>query len=91
MYVSKISAINVPFTFKCACGTAEETALVDSGAIENFMDEWMVRCLGIGKCEMGTLRQVFNIDGSENKQGILTHYCLLSITCRLVHGPSYCQ
>ena len=39
MYVSKISAINVPFTFYCTCGTAEETALVDSGATENFMDE----------------------------------------------------
>ena len=79
MYVSEISAINVPFTFYCARGMAEERALVDSGATENFMDNWMVERLGIGKREMTTPRRVFNVDGSENKQGILTHYCLLRV------------
>ena len=79
MYVSEISAINVPFTFYCAHGTAEETALVDSGATENFMDNRMVEHLGIGKQEMTTPCQVFNVDGSKNKQGILTHYCLLRV------------
>ena len=56
MYVSEISAINVPFTFYCARGMAEESALVDSGATENFMDNWMVERLGIGKREMMTPR-----------------------------------
>ena len=79
MYVSEISAINVPFTFYCARGTAEEIALVDSGATENFMDNRMVERLGIGKREMPMPRRVFNVDGSENKQGILTHYCLLRV------------
>ena len=79
MYVSEISAINIPFTFYCARGTAEETALVDSGATENFMDNRMVERLGIGKQEMATPHQVFNVDGSKNKQGTLTHYCLLRV------------
>ena len=39
MYVSKISAIHVPFDFICARGKAEEEALIDSGATENFIDE----------------------------------------------------
>jgi hypothetical protein len=39
MYVSEISAINIPFTFYCVHRMAEETALVDSGATENFMDD----------------------------------------------------
>ena len=79
MYVSEISAINVPFTFYCACGTAEEIALVDSGAMENFMDNQMVERLGIRKWEMTTPHRVFNVDGSKNKQGILTHYRLLRV------------
>jgi predicted aspartyl protease len=33
---------------------AEEKALVDSGATENFMDERMVQQLGIGQREMKT-------------------------------------
>ena len=39
----------------------------------------MVERLGIGKWEMTTPCRVFNVDGSENKQGILTHYCLLRV------------
>ena len=56
MYVSEISAINVPFTFYCVRRMAEEIALVDSGATENFMDNRMVEWLGIGKREMTTPR-----------------------------------
>ena len=39
----------------------------------------MVQCLGIGKHKMTTLHWVFKVDGSKNKQGILTHYCLLRV------------
>ena len=56
---------------------AEEYALLDSGATENFMDERMVQRLGIGRRAMKVPRRVFNVDGTENKCGTLTHYCLL--------------
>jgi hypothetical protein len=39
MYISEKTSINVPFTFTSARGTAEEVALLDSGATDNFMDE----------------------------------------------------
>jgi hypothetical protein len=52
MYISETSAINVPFTFTCVRGTADEVALVDSRATENFMDERMVERLGIGRRPM---------------------------------------
>ena len=79
MYISEKTAINAPFTFSCAYGTAAEQALVDSGATENFMDERMVKCLGIGQRAMDQPRRVFNVDGSENKNRMLTHYCLLRV------------
>jgi hypothetical protein len=52
MYISETSAINVPFTFTCACGMADEVALVDSGATKNFMNERMVEHLSIGRRPM---------------------------------------
>ena len=79
MYISEKTAINAPFTFSCAHGMAAEQVLVDSGATENFMDERMVECLGIGCRAMDQPRRVFNVDGSENKNRTLTHYCLLRV------------
>jgi hypothetical protein len=69
--------MNIPFSFICAHGMAEETALLDCGATENFMDQRMVERLGIGTRKMKQPRRVFNVDGTENKHGTLTHYCLL--------------
>ena len=79
MYISEKSSINMPFTFSCARGMAKERALVDSGATENFMDERMVTRLGIGRRPMKQPRWVFNVDGSENKNGTITHYCVLRV------------
>jgi hypothetical protein len=56
---------------------ADENALLDSGATENFMDERLVKQLKIGRRKMNRPQRVFNVDGSENKHGTLTHYCLL--------------
>ena len=77
MYISEKSSINMPFTFSCARRMAEETALVDSGAMEDFMDKRMVTRLRIGRRPMKQPCWVFNVDGSENKNGTLTHYCVL--------------
>jgi hypothetical protein len=38
MYVSKENALKIPFDFKTYMAKAKETALVDSGATENFID-----------------------------------------------------
>jgi hypothetical protein len=79
MYISEKTSINVPFSFICTHGTANENALLDSGATENFVDKWLVKQLGIGQRKMKQPRRVFNVDGSENKHGTLTHYCLLRV------------
>jgi hypothetical protein len=38
MYVSKENTLKIPFDFKTYMAKAEETALIDSGATENFID-----------------------------------------------------
>ena len=79
MYISEKSSINVPFSFVCTRGVAEENALLDSGATENFMDQRMVERLGISLRLMKEPRRVFNVDGTENKHGTLTHCTLLRV------------
>ena len=77
MYISKKLSINILFSFVCMWGVAEENALLDSGATENFMDQRMVERLGIGLRPMKELQRVFNIDETENKHGTLIHYTLV--------------
>jgi gag-polyprotein putative aspartyl protease len=54
-------------------------ALLDSGAMENLIDPQMMEKLGIGKVPMINPRMVFNVNGTENKRGQVTHYCVLNI------------
>jgi hypothetical protein len=44
------------------------------------MDQWMAQRLGIGTRKLKALRQVFNVDGTEYKAGLLTEYCTLRVT-----------
>jgi hypothetical protein len=58
---------------------ADEKALLDSGATENFVDETTWQQLGIGHKELEKPITVTNVDGMENKKGKITHYCWLRI------------
>ena len=58
---------------------ADEEALLDSGATENFMDEHTWKRMGVGRRELPQKIKVFNVDGTENRKGEMTHYCRLRI------------
>lgn len=79
MYIRKLNTLNMNISFQTARSTADEKALVDSGATGNFIDEGTWGRLGVGKMELPTPITVHNVDGTENKQGKLTHYCWLRI------------
>ena len=79
MYIRRLDALNMKISFRTARSMAEETALIDSGATDNFIDEDTWGKLGIGKMELPKPITVHNVDGTENKQGKLTHYCWLRI------------
>ena len=71
--------MNVPFKFATARAMAEETALLDSGATENFIDETTWERLKVGKNCLKDKIILHNVDGTENKKGQLTHFCWLRI------------
>jgi hypothetical protein len=79
MYIRKLSTLNMNVSFRTSQSKADKSALIDSGATDNFIDEETWKRLGIGKKELARPVTVHNIDGTENKQGKITHYCWLCI------------
>ena len=52
---------------------ADKTILVDSGATDNFIHPKLLRQLGLGSQPLERPRKIWNIDGTTNKAGALTH------------------
>ena len=58
---------------------AEATALVDSGATENFLNLEYARWLKLPIKQLPQPRKLFNVDGSLNRAGELCFYTDLSV------------
>jgi hypothetical protein len=56
-----------------------EKALLNSGATENFLDRRMVARLKLPMKQLKDLQWVYNVDGSNNKAGQITHECQLKM------------
>ena len=52
---------------------ADKTILVDSGAMDNFIHPKLLKRLGLGSQPLERPRKIWNIDGTTNKAGALTH------------------
>ena len=48
MYIRKVNAIKLGFTFKTVQKVADEIVLLDSSTSENFLDKRVWESLGIG-------------------------------------------
>ena len=59
---------------------AEETTLLDSGATENFINHATVIRLCLGTKKLEKPHQVFNVDGTYNQHGTITHACDLLVS-----------
>jgi hypothetical protein len=71
--------MNFPLTIQTASAKAEQLALLNSGATENFIDHKTWRGLGIGKQTLLVPINVLNVDSSENCRGKITDYCWLRV------------
>ena len=65
--------MKVPVSFRTLHATADKTILVDSGATDNFIHPKLLRRLGLGSQLLERPRKIWNIDGTTNKAGALTH------------------
>jgi len=73
MYIKQVNTINLSIPVHTAHATAKQTALLDSGATENFISFRTWKGLGIGQQELDEPITVHNVDGTENKRGKITH------------------
>src|SRR5260221_6959316 len=58
---------------------AEAIALIDSGAMENFMNLQYAKWLRLPIKKMEQARKLYNVDGTENKSGELRYYTDLDV------------
>ena len=65
--------MKVPVSFWTLHATADKTILVDSGATDNFIHPKILKRLSQGSQPLERPRKIWNIDGTTNKAGVLTH------------------
>jgi Retroviral aspartyl protease len=80
MYVSKKNTLEIPFDFQTYMAKAEEKALVDSGATENFINHKTVKQLHLGTKALTLAQPVFNVDRTHNKAGTIDQMIHLYVT-----------
>jgi len=79
VYISRLNHIQINFVLSHYQGQAEETALLDTGATENFINYKTVARLRLGTQKLTIPRPVFNVDGTNNRHGTITHACNLMV------------
>jgi len=78
-YMSLKNYVRVQFPLLHYRGQSEESALLDSGTTESFVDNETVKRLQLGTKKLNFQRPVYNVDGTENRHGTITHACDLLV------------
>jgi hypothetical protein len=71
------SALNIEMVMTTTQKT--ETALVDSGTTENFINPWTTEWLRLPIWKLQQPQIIYNIDGTFNQAESITHKCQLKI------------
>src|SRR5258708_3030106 len=77
--------MRIPVSIRTSYTMADKKALVDSGATDNFMHPHFAARMGIGTKELPNPCKIWNIDGTMNKGGYLTHYVDLDVQTKGIH------
>src|SRR5712672_3651174 len=77
MFITKRNALTIKLVLKTTRKTEE--ALIDSGATENFLDPRTVSKLRLPTEELNKPRSIHNIDGTNNRAGLITKKCRLKV------------
>ena len=73
VYITRYHSLKVPVSFRTLHAMADKSILVDSGATDNFIHPKLLKQLGLGSWLLERPRKIWNIDGTTNKAGALTH------------------
>ena len=71
--------MKVPVLFWTSHAMTNKNILVDPGTMNNFIHPRLVKRLSLGTNQLEKPRKVWNIDGTTNRGGELTHYVDLEV------------
>jgi hypothetical protein len=69
MYISKKKSLQLPLNIVTYQGQMEDVALIDSGAMNNFINFCTVNKLGLGTRKIPRPIELYNVDGTHNQAG----------------------
>jgi hypothetical protein len=83
MYIFRSdNRLEVPIKLHSFKDIAEEVTLIDSGTMENSIDQEMIKKLKLETKKLNEPVQLRNIDGTYNQSGSITHFIDLLVNCR---------
>ena len=71
--------MQIPVLFESAHATAEREVLIDSGATDNFISKNLLHRLKIGYLPVETPIKIWNVDGTHNQDGTISHFTDLQV------------
>jgi hypothetical protein len=71
--------MKIPVSFQTSYARADKQILVDSGATDNFIDPRLIKRLGLRSLRLERPRKIWNIDGTNNKAGMILDYVDLNV------------
>ncbi len=71
--------MRIPVLFESAHTTAEREVLIDSGATDNFISKNLLHRLKIGYLPVETPIKIWNVDGTHNQDGTISHFTDLQV------------
>jgi len=71
--------MQIPVLFESAHTTAEREVLVDSGTTDNFISKNLLHRLKIGYLPVETPIKIWNVDGTHNQDGTISHFTDLQV------------
>jgi hypothetical protein len=76
---TKYKSLQVPTLLQSLQGQAERQVLVDSGATDNFISSKLLKRMKIGALDLQNPKVIWNIDGTQNKSGMITKFADLQV------------
>jgi hypothetical protein len=71
--------MKIPVSFRTAYTRANKQILVDSGATDNFIHPRFIKRLHLRTHSLDQARKIWNIDGTNNKAGMIAEYVDLNV------------
>ena len=82
VYITCYQSMHVPVLICTHYFMAEKKALVDSGAMDNFIHPTFAKRLGLAMTPLEKPKRIYNIDNTSNKSGSITHSLELKVTTK---------